>query len=184
MGRRRLPDRRRRRKREGHRRVHHLRGNQRGATRTRRCISYGLLGNHRNTSRRRVIDMFEMPLPVTADGRIEAALNEKGIGFADNAPWVTLYRGAPPNPGLRSAYGGEVIVNAVGAPGRRAGLSHRPSVGCLVEMLAIPLPPGKFRKKSHRSPAKIQNTQSVRCSYLKEGVHFSYEDYWFLSYNY
>jgi hypothetical protein len=45
-----------------------------------------LLGNRRNTSWDRVIDKFEMPLPVTAGRRFEAALKEKVIGFADNTP--------------------------------------------------------------------------------------------------
>jgi hypothetical protein len=42
-----------------------------------------LLCNRRNTSRDRVIDKFEMPSPVTADQRFEAALREKGVGFAN-----------------------------------------------------------------------------------------------------
>jgi hypothetical protein len=58
-------------------------GQQRCATRTGRWISYGLLCNRRNTSRDRVIDKFEMPSPVTADQRFEAALREKGVGFAN-----------------------------------------------------------------------------------------------------
>src|SRR6516162_4319065 len=53
-------------------------GQQRCATRTGRCISYRLLCNRRNTSRDRVIDKFEMPLPVTADKRFEAVFREKG----------------------------------------------------------------------------------------------------------
>jgi hypothetical protein len=40
------------------------------------------------------IDKFDTPLPATAERRIEAPLNENGIGFADNTPRVTLYRGA------------------------------------------------------------------------------------------
>jgi hypothetical protein len=54
-----------------------------------------LLGNRRNASRDRVIDTFEMPLPVTADKWIEAGFQEDGIAFVDNTPRVTLYCSVP-----------------------------------------------------------------------------------------
>jgi hypothetical protein len=113
---------------------------QRCAARTGGCISYRLLCNRRNASRDRVIDKFEMPLPVTTDKRFEAALREKGVGFASNTPRVILSRAGrrriPGSPSLRTV-AANVIVNAAGALGRRADLGFaRPNLATLASTLA------------------------------------------------